>query len=287
MREPRGQELIERYKKNYNIPASFEVTELMVLKHWELEKSLTKELLESSSEKRWEVFELCYSKLYSELKWLNLPADSNNRLPSFELYKNWLYLIGSPPKKIYEIGSGQGELISSLASYGFKCKATEITRERGQKCVSGHPNLSWGISDGVHLERFESPNSYDAVISNQVIEHLHPDDLFDHFKGVLSILSAGGGYIFATPHLYVGPSDISRVFKYEKPMGMHLKEYTYQELKKLLEQAGFENVCAILVVPQRISHLLKLNFRPIASRTYFYYLCKIEQFITLLPRHGL
>lgn len=37
MREPRGQELIERYKKNYNIPDSFEITELMVLKYWELE----------------------------------------------------------------------------------------------------------------------------------------------------------------------------------------------------------------------------------------------------------
>lgn len=141
------------------------------------------------------MFERCYTRLYSGIKWLKLPSDSNNRLPSFELYKNWLYLIGSPSKKIYEIGSGQGELISFLARCGFNCKATEITRERGQKCVSGHPNLSWGVSDGVHLERFESQNSYDAVISNQVIEHLHPDGLLDHFKGVLSILSAGGGYV--------------------------------------------------------------------------------------------
>ena len=66
-----------------------------------------------------------------------------------------------------------------LASLGFKCRATEISHERGQKHVSESPNLSWDISDGVHLNRFEETNSFDIVISDQVVEHLHPDDLHD------------------------------------------------------------------------------------------------------------
>jgi hypothetical protein len=70
MREPMGQELIDRYKKNYNIPTDAEITEEMILAHWELEKRLTKELLASNPENR-EVFERCYSTLYGELWWLN------------------------------------------------------------------------------------------------------------------------------------------------------------------------------------------------------------------------
>ncbi len=286
MKEPRGHVLIDRYKKNYNIPDDAEITEEMILRHWKLEKRLTKELLGSNPKNRWEVFERCYSTLYSELWWLNKFIGAGNTIPPSQRYKNWIDLIGQPPKKIYEVGSGKGEMITYLANCGYKCRATEITRERGQKYASDHPQLSWSISDGVHLERFEDPNSYDVVISDQVIEHLHPDDLYDHFKGVLSILSSRGKYIFVTPHKYVGPSDISRVFKRNKPMGMYLKEYTYQELKELLEQAGFKDIRAVLRIPI-IAQLVGIYIKPKASRTYLLYLCVIEKLISLLPHQTL
>ena len=283
-KEPRGQELIDRYKKNYNMPTDAEITEERILRHWELEKRLTKELLESTPENRWEIFERCYSTLYSELWWLNQFIGAGSTLHPSQRYKNWVELIGQPPKKIYEVGSGTGEMITYLASCGFECRATEITRERGQKYVPEHPNLSWNISDGVHLNRFEPPNSYDMVISNQVIEHLHPDDLYEHFKGVSSILRSGGRYIFATPHRYAGPSDISRVFKCDKPMGMHLKEYTYQELKEMLERAGFKDIQAVLRIPAKFMQLSEIYIKPKASRTRLSYLCALEKLIPLLPR---
>lgn len=237
MVEPRGQELINRYKASYGIATDAVVTEEMILAHWELEKELRKVLLESAPDDRWEVFERSYSKLYSELDWLNrLGSDHNAQDSLAAIYGHWSHLIGSPPMKIYEVGSGKGELIEYLANCGFECKATEITKERGDKWVSPHPNLTWGISDGIHLDQFEPTNFYDVVISNQVIEHTHPDDLFDHFKGVFAILSNKGRYIFSTPHASVGPSDISRVFRHDRPMGMHLKEYTYREVAYLLKQ---------------------------------------------------
>jgi len=283
MKEPRGQELIKRYKKNYHIPAGTKVTESMILKHWDLERRLTRELLDSDPQNRWGVFERCYTQLYSELEWLNESADVDVRLSPLELYRNWLYLVGSPPKRIYEIGSGKGEMISFLASRDFECKASEITRERGEQFVSEKPNLSWCISDGVYLERFEAPNSYDVVISSQVIEHLHPDDLLNHFKGVLFILSSGGRYIFNTPHKYKGPSDVSKVFKCDKPRGTHLKEYTYGEIKELLEQAGFEDVRAVFYIPPKIVHLIRLDIRPKASRAYLNLFCSVEWLILLVP----
>jgi len=280
VKEPRGLELISRYKKFYHIPANADITEDMILRHWEMEKRLTKELMGSNAENRWETFERCYSTLFSELEWLNQFVETDNKISPYKRYRDWVYLIGKPPKRIYEIGSGKGGMISYLASCGFDCKATEITHERGQRFVPQQQNLSWGISDGVHLDKFEAPDSYDVVISDQVIEHLHPDDLYEHFKGIEYILSSEGRYIFKTPHKFIGPGDVSKVFKCSMPMGMHLKEYTYGQLKGILLQAGFGSVYAVFRVPLKISFL---GLKPRASRIYFGYLCFIEKLISLLP----
>jgi len=246
--KPTGKKLINRYKANYSIPPEARITEEMILNHWKLEKRLTKELLESTSENRWKVFEHCYTKLYSELDWLNrfVEEDEKTTEPLDKKYKNWIEIIGEPPQKIYEIGSGRGEFISFLAKHGFNCKGTEITKERGEKYSRFMKNLSWGISDGVHLDSFEKQASYDVVISNQVIEHLHPQDLGQHLRSVYNILKKNGRYILNTPHSYTGPHDISRVFRCSKPFGMHLKEYTYRELTQALRNAGFRRLYRII-----------------------------------------
>lgn len=284
MEEPRGQELVTRYTANYAIASDRMVTEEMILQHWELEKRLRKQLLDSSPTDRWQTFDRCYSQLFGELDWLNRLVHSDvTDLPSI-LYRNWIDIIGDPPARIYEIGSGKGELAHYLARRGFLVKATEITRERGQKWGSSHPNLSWGVSDGIHLDRFEAKASYDVVISNQVVEHLHPDDLPYHFLGVFSILCKGGRYILSTPHAAAGPSDISRVFKRDTPMGTHLKEYTYREIVISLRQAGFRRVHAVLRPPMRVRRMCQGHLKAKASGSYMAYLRMIERLIGALPR---
>lgn len=284
MEEPRGQELIGRYKANYGIAAGRAVTEKMILQHWELEKRLRKRLLDSTPSDRWETFDRCYSELYGELDWLNRLVHSDVTEPPSVLYRNWIDVIGHPPVRIYEIGSGQAELAHYLARCGFAVKATEITQERGKKWASRHPRLSWGVSDGIHLDRFEAKASYDVVISNQVIEHLHPEDLPHHSLGVFSILSKGGRYILSTPHVAAGPSDISRVFKHDTPMGTHLKEYSYREIVISLRQAGFRRVRAVLRPPMRARRMWRGLLKATASGSYMAYLCMVERLIAALPR---
>jgi SAM-dependent methyltransferase len=241
--EPRGNVLIARYKSVYSIPAEAPITEQMILAHWELEKQLTHDLLSSTPENRWETFDRSYTRLYKELGWLNRVVDTSSPAVAAhgEYHKKWHTAIGRPPLKVYEIGSGKGGLITYLSGQGFRCKATEVTRERGQKHLGADmPNVSWGVSDGVHLERFESAASYDVVISDQVLEHLHPDDIGSHLRGVYQILTPDGRYIFCTPHCFSGPHDVSRVFKCDSPVGMHLKEYTHREFMAALQKAGFK-----------------------------------------------
>jgi SAM-dependent methyltransferase len=276
--EPRGSELVSRYKANYSIPVDAPVTEEMILTHWELEQDLTRQLLESTAETRWDTFEHCYTRLYEELDWLNEFSGEDRVSAPDEKYAKWLRAIGQPPKSIYEVGSGKAEMISYFASKGFTCRATEVTRERGEKHVTQHvPNLSWAVSDGVHLAEFEKPESFDIVISDQVLEHLHPDDVVPHLRGVLAILKPNGRYVFSTPHRYTGPHDVSGVFKYQEACGMHLREYTNREFVSMLREAGFRSIAYAFIPTDNETA------RRIVGRAYLSVLMAAEMSIGLVP----
>lgn len=274
MIEHSGPQLIRRYKQNYGIPDHIALTEELIQRHWSLERRLTSELLSADPAHRWEVFERCYTELYSELRWLTDLVGSEDT--SGNAAADWSSFIGPPPRRVYEVGSGKGHLILALADRGYFCTATEITRERGEKWARPHERLRWKISDGVHLDRFEEPESYDAVISDQVIEHLHPADLVAHLRGAHAILRLGGRYAFMTPHAFGGPCDVSRVFGFDQPGGMHLKEYTYRELLTALHAAGFMRIEAAFRLPHSVRARFANRPRPVPSLAYLAYLRAME-----------
>jgi len=278
-REPQGQALVNRYRKNYGIPDEAELSEAMILSHWDLERRLRGELLASSLENRRNTFERCYTELYSELGWLNRLMDSIGSKPPESRFADWLGIIGEPgdpPARVFELGPGKGELIGLLADRGFDCTASEITSERGDKWQAERPNLGWIASDGIHLDLFVAPESFDIIISSQVIEHLHPDDLDAHFRGAASILRPGGRYIMSVPHSYAGPADISRVFDCDSTHGMHLKEYTYRQLTQAAEMADFHRLLAPIRFPGG-------KLKPVASSFYLNYMIGLESLIGLFP----
>jgi SAM-dependent methyltransferase len=289
-----GIDIVGNYRKNYSIPPEAVVTREMVLQHWNLERGLTKELLETTPANRWEVFERAYSRLYNELDWLNKLVHAGLNTPAAIRYRAWVDAIGDPPKKIYEIGSGKGTMISYLSTLGYDCKATEITRERGGKFLEGNESVKLGNTDGIHLDQFEEPDTYDVVLSDQVIEHFHPKDILQHFKGVHSILKKGGHYIFSTPHMYTGPHDVSKVFQCATAKGMHLKEYKFEELIRVAREAGFTKV----TFAYKFSHELeKIKFdklfrllgvgkdrqKAIASKAFYNMVNISERAISLVP----
>jgi SAM-dependent methyltransferase len=273
------EQTIKRYKANYSIPGDANVTAEMVWHHWSLERTLTKLLLASTLENRWTTWEYCYSKLYSDCPWLNslsVPRHANNKIS----YGHFLSLIGEA-STIYEVGSGEGGLVKFLASHGYKCVATEVTRERGQREVDDAVRLEWHSSDGVNLAKFEPPDRYDVAISTQVIEHIHPDDLISHFLGILTILRPGGRYIFNTPHNFFGPADLSAVFGKQQPVCMHLKEYFYYELITALTQAGFVDIKAVYLPPAPVRRYFSVLFK---SKIYLAYLAAAERLLISFQR---
>jgi len=85
------------------------------------------------------------------------------------------------------------------------------------------------------------PGSVTVAYSNQLMEHLHPDDAREQLRNIFEALAPGGRYVCLTPNRLNGPHDVSRHFD-ETATGFHLKEYTIGELRTLFKQAGFSTV---------------------------------------------
>ncbi len=98
--------------------------------------------------------------------------------------------------------------------------------------------------------------SLDVVYSNDVVEHLHPEDALDQSAAICDALRPGGLYLCVSPNRLSGPHDISRHFA-DTPQGFHLCEYTAIELAELFRRAGFASVQMVLTVRgRRLSPLL-------------------------------
>ncbi|AWK89266.1 class I SAM-dependent methyltransferase (plasmid) [Azospirillum thermophilum] len=251
----------------------------MVQQHWELERRLARELLDSRKEERWDVFERCYTALYSACPWLNeAEQDASERNEDLD-FRHFLDLLGGP-KEVYEVGSGKARLLTYLARHGYKCVATEVTRERGERWTDERTNITWRCCDGVNLARFEPRDHYGAVVSTHVIEHFHPDDVPTHLENVYAILKPGGRYVFAMPHKLAGPADLSEVFGLEEPVCMHLREYDYREISAMLKAAGFTGLEAAYVAPMALRRYLPIRF---SGRGYLAYVTAVETFLGSLP----
>ncbi len=231
-------EILLRYRDTYNLGEEIGLEH--VRKHVSLEAALTDQLLASTSENRNATFSSAYSKLYTELPWLVGGGTHDGG----ELWRKLL----RPGASVYEIGSGAGYLINYLAGQGFKCVGADIASERTDGARSSAENVVWSVTDGVHLTRYAEAGSFDYVISDQVVEHLHPDDIATHFEEARKLLKPGGEYIVRTPYAPLGPLDLSQVFGWNEPIFMHLHEFGMKEAVSIGKRAGFTDAIAIFSV---------------------------------------
>lgn len=274
-----AQDLIARYKRKFHLAPGYPLSEAMVRQHWDLERQLARELLDSRREDRWDVFERAYTTLYKGCPWLNDAEDDAATRNDDLDFSHFLKLLGGP-QDVYEVGSGKARLLRYLARHGYRCVATEVTRERGERWIEDDPNITWRCCDGVNLAQFEPANRYDSVISTHVIEHFHPDDVAIHMANVHTILKPGGRYVLNMPHKYAGPMDLSEVFGLDEPICMHLREYTWAETAALLRQAGFDRIEAVYVAPMALRRRWNINF---SGQAYLAYVTVVETFLGRLP----
>jgi SAM-dependent methyltransferase len=209
--------------------------------HYDVERELADRLRHATKEQR----RTLYSEVYDELfKRVPLHPQHTNKADPARLAADVaekMEIVTPFLNKgavFLEVGPGDCELAKTVAEKVARVLAIDVSDEITRKReLPG--NLQLVISDGSSIP--VEANSVDVAYSNQLMEHLHPDDALDQLRGLHAALKPGGVYICITPSRLTGPHDISCEFDREAT-GFHLKEYTVGNLAALFRQVGFAQV---------------------------------------------
>jgi SAM-dependent methyltransferase len=205
--------------------------------HFQLEKKLANKLRDTTVEQRRVLYGKLYNDLFSTFPELTTGLD-NSKDDRLDWQLKLMKHLYNKEKVVLEIGAGDCLLSKALAKHFKKIIAYEVADSI--PFIEGKPeNFELKIFNGVDMH--EAENSVDIIYSNQVFEHLHPDDTVPLLQAYHSYLAKGGKLVVITPHRLTGPHDISRDFSRDAE-GFHLKEYTYKEMKSVLSGTGFKKI---------------------------------------------
>lgn len=134
-----------------------------------------------------------------------------------------------------EVGPGDCSFALAMCAHFRAVVGVDVSPEISR--VGEVPgNFRLEITDGVRIPCETA--SIDIVYSNQLMEHLHPEDARRQLDEIHRVLKPGGKYVCITPSALSGPHDISYYFDLS-PQGFHIREYTNLELTRLFRAAGF------------------------------------------------
>jgi SAM-dependent methyltransferase len=136
-----------------------------------------------------------------------------------------------------EIGAGDCALSKRVAATVRQVYAVDLCDQtRGAKLPA---NVRLVISNGREIQ--VPGGSVNVAFSDQLMEHLHPEDALEQLRNIHRSLDGSGVYVCITPNRLYGPSDVSGYFG-EEATGFHMHEYTLAELAETLKSAGFERI---------------------------------------------
>jgi SAM-dependent methyltransferase len=245
-------------------------TKKQLQEHYRIEKKLAQQLLNASTSER----KILYPKLYDELL-RRVPdhpmlARKDSQDQQKAIIQEQIGLISRlviSDSTYLEIGAGDCAVTLEVAKLVKHAYAVDVSKTITSGSVTPE-NFSLIISDGTSIP--VPDESIDLAYSNQLMEHLHPDDALMQLRNIYKALAPGGKYLCITPSRLTGPHDISMYFDTEAT-GFHLREYTNIELLQLFRSTGFRQTFAFLRLK---GHYLKCSTTPLRI---------VESLLGLLP----
>lgn len=151
-------------------------------------------------------------------------------------------------ESVLEVGCGTGYLSLELARLGRVVTAFDVSSvavaEAQRHAHSASVPVNFFSSSGVFVPLQSS--QFDFIFSVEVLEHLHEDDVPQHLAEVFRLLRPGGRCWVLTPNRLMGGHAAERwgVPEDECPdaLDIHLKEWTYRELKDAMATVGFDEL---------------------------------------------
>ena len=270
----------QKIKFILRIPKNEKKTPHQLIEHYLIEKRLANQLREATKSERSYLYSSLYDELFKQvpdhpqiLFEQDKAAQHVYVLQNMKLLKRYFKNQDS----FLEIGAGDCSLSREVSKLVKKVYAVDVSKEiTPNKVFPG--NFELVISNGSTIPINE--NTIDIAYSNQLMEHLHPDDALEQLQNVYNSLKPRGVYICITPNRISGPHDISRYFD-RVATGFHLHEYTFNELSEIFKRAGFRKTkcyiggrglyCKfspiILKASEKILLKIPLNLRAKVTRT--------------------
>lgn len=214
------------------------------LEHYEIERELAARLRSAPETVRRALYPLVYDELCRRVPQHPLaagPLDAaslGRRARAVSQQFRFLAPFLTARTVFMDIGAGDCALALRLAGYVERVYALDVSDEI-VRSVRPPSNLRLVVSDGVLIPVPE--DSIDVAFSDQRMERLHPDDARQQLRNIYRRLVPGGRYFCVTPNRHYGPSDLSGDFE-EVASGLHLREYSADELRTLLHDCGFTAV---------------------------------------------
>jgi SAM-dependent methyltransferase len=212
-----------------------------IVRHFEVERAIANRLRLADRGERARMYATMYDELFAlvpdhpRLARRGDPARLD-RLNAQKLALLRPYL--SAGNTIVEFGCGDASFAYLLCGHAARVYGVDICEQR-DPAAPAPANFQMIVYDGFDLPLPAA--CADVTVSDQLIEHLHPDDVRMHLASVRRILKPGGVYVLRTPHRFSGPHDVSRYVS-DEARGFHLKEWTFGELRGELIDAGFAGV---------------------------------------------
>lgn len=148
---------------------------------------------------------------------------------------NRMYLGSIKPGRLLEVGCGDGARLIRMAELGWSVEGQEVDP------LSAAIAAKTGVK--IHLGALENLNlpdtSYEAIVMNHVIEHVH--DPLKLLMKCRRLLKSNGIFVAVTPNIH---SYGHRIFKshwrgLEPPR--HILLFCQESLRRIAQNAGFEN----------------------------------------------
>lgn len=228
-------------KLQIKIPSDDPRTISQITEHYILEKDLASQLRHANKSERQQLYTSLYDQLFQNTPHHPQLTRKQDQAASQAEINRKMRLVKpylKPDTVFLEVGPGDCQFSFEVAKTVQKAYAVDVSREI-TKNANLPSNFELIISNGCDVPVDE--NSVSVAYSNQLMEHLHPEDAYDQLKDLYQCLQPGGVYICITPNRLAGPHDVSKYFD-PVATGFHLQEYTNQELIDLFLQVGFAKV---------------------------------------------
>jgi SAM-dependent methyltransferase len=237
--------------------------------HYDVEQKLADRLRHSTPAERLYLYQEMYDLLFQQV------PDHPLVTPDLELRQRvvrsqfaFLQPLIPADGVFMEVGAGDCRLAIAMAARARQVIAIDVSAEISKE-ITFPSNCEFVVSTGCQIP--VAPESVTLAFSDQLMEHLHPDDALIQLRQIYSALSLGGMYVFFTPNRLSGPHDVSKYFD-TSATGLHLKEYTTWELYSILRAAGYRSV----YVPFQVRG--SVRFVPAGL------ICAMERVVAMTPR---